>query len=475
VHHQQESTQLPGYLAALCWLETQTPTIIAPEISSEIESSSRFLAAIPQNNPAKTNLQKNSVILPRYQRVRGVASGPLKVEYIWGIAESDLDAVSALHLSALADLTAQIRYLGRAEDQVEAAIELVDTPPIGNPAAERQTWRPSDRSTDVQLLATRAGTTQALISNFNSIMPARTRKPPATRFLLLRSYAKDAVESTIPLQAAIFQLGAETANPDDPPLSCDPESCGIWRSRIRQRAVEFALESERWDNPSLALELITGHPPGEAKPTTLPHLAFVPLPSVSPNEKADGRVRRVALLGYAPAENAEEAADIYRILFAALEHESIALNENSSARLERLGNRPGADRVWSQFNRASKIWLSVTPVAISRGFDVPTHSQDGSRKLTSNERHTRKLQEWNRLLRLSLQHIGLPQEVANHSTMLLTPSPLIPNTVRAERYRPPGETAAFTHARIEFDEAVRGPLLIGDRRYKGFGLLLPST
>ena len=132
------------------------------------------------------------------------------------------------------------------------------------------------------------------------------------------------------------------------------------------------------------------------------------------------------------------------------------------------------DRVWCQFVRASRVWQSVTPVAIARGFDVPTHSPDGSRKLTSNERHLRRLSEWSALLRSSLRHIGLPDDVVDKSLMLLTTSPLIPNTERAERYRPPGESAVFTHARVEFNQPVRGPLILGDRRYQGYGLFFPS-
>ena len=78
------------------------------------------------------------------------------------------------------------------------------------------------------------------------------------------------------------------------------------------------------------------------------------------------------------------------------------------------------------------------------------------------------------LLRSSLRHIGLPDALVEGCNVTLTASPLLPNTERAERYRPAGESAVFTHARLEFSEEVRGPLIIGDRRYQGYGLLFPS-
>jgi CRISPR-associated protein Csb2 len=275
-----------------------------------------------------------------------------------------------------------------------------------------------------------------------------------------------------PVHVGIFQLVAETEDPDQLPLSCDAENAGVWRSRIRQKAVDIALDGGRWDQPDLAQELISGHPPGQSNRTEQPHLAFVPLPSISSHGKADGRVRRFALLGYARAGTEAEAAEVYRVLCAALDGEAVEAG-TSRYRLEVLAGRPERDKVWFQFLRSSRVWHSVTPVALARGFSVPTHSNDGSRKLTNDERHLRKLAEWSALLRASLRHIGFPEDLVASCSITLTASPLVPNTNRAELYRPPGESAVLIHARLEFVEPVRGPLIVGDRRYKGYGLFFP--
>jgi CRISPR-associated protein Csb2 len=462
-------------LEALRWLEQQPPpSIVASAISEDSASATHFRLAIPQNNPAKGDLTKTSILLAPTLRRRAVgpSSEPLKVDYVWWLEPAASQELGTRHFGVLADLTAQVRYLGRSEDQIEAQIELTEHYDGSDSPETCETWRPTDQIADISLWVPLCGTTDDLKRNHVLVVPSRTRKSPASRFLRTQGYTREATGGMLPVHVSIFQVVAETNDPDQLPLSCDAENAGVWRSRIRQKAVDFALDGGRWDQPDLAQELISGHPPGESKRTEQPHLAFVPLPSISSHGKADGRVRRFALLGYARAGAEVEAAEVYRVLCASLDGEAVEAGK-SSYRLQVLAGRPERDKVWFQFLRSSRVWHSVTPVALARGFSVPTHSNDGSRKLTSNERHFRKLAEWAALLRASLRHIRLPEDLVATCSITLTPSPLVPNTSRAELYRPPGESAVLTHARLEFAELVRGPLIVGDRRYKGYGLFLP--
>jgi CRISPR-associated protein Csb2 len=462
-------------LKALRWLEQQPPPeIVASAMSDDPDLATRFRLAIPQNNPSKSDLTKTSVLLAPTLRRRAVGrrSEPLKVDYVWRLETATSQEAAERHLGALADLTAQVRYLGRAEDQIEARIELREHYFESASPETCETWRPTNQGAEIELWVPRGETTDELIRNYDLVVPPRMRKPPARRFLRSQGYSREAIRGMLPVHVGIFQLVAETGDPDELPLSCDAESAGVWRSRIRQKAVDFALDGGRWDQPDLAQELISGHPPGQSERTEQPHLAFVPLPSISAHGKADGRVRRFALLGYARADVKAEAAEVYRVLCASLDGETVEAGK-SRYRLQAISGRPEGDKVWFQFLRSSRVWHSVTPVALARGFSVPTYSNDGSRKLTSNERHLRTLSEWAALLRASLRHIGLPEELVGTCSITLTQSPLVPNTSRAELYRAPGESAVLTHARVEFAELVRGPLIVGDRRYKGYGLFFP--
>lgn len=463
-------------LEALRWLEGQPPPdIVASAICEDADTSTHFRLAIPQNNPAKGDMTKTSVLLKPTPPLRAVGrlGEPLRVGYVWRLEDSAARGAAERHFSDLADLVAQVRYLGRAEDQVEARLELRDDACADAVPGACETWRPSDRSPDADLWVGRPGSTDELIGNYAEPVPERTRKPPASRFLREQGYSREATAGLLPVHVAIFQLFADSGDPDKLPFSCDAENAGIWRAAIRQRAVDSALDRERWDDPDLAVELVTGHPPGLPSRSEQPHLAFVPLPSIGAHGKADGRVRRFALLGYARMGAKGEAAEVYRVLSGSLDGDLVKA-DGSQYRLQLREERPQNDKVWSQFVRSARVWHSVTPVALARGFKVPTLAPDGSRRLTSNERHLRRLAEWTALLRASLRHICLPEELAATCAITLTASPLVPHTLRAERYRPPGESAVFTHARIEFTEPVRGPLLVGDRRYFGYGLFFPD-
>ena len=105
--------------------------------------------------------------------------------------------------------------------------------------------------------------------------------------------------------------------------------------------------------------------------TQQPHLAFVPLPSLSLHGKTDGRVRRFALLGY--ADRVASAASIYRALASCLGGEEI----EPGYRLRLIAD-PHKDKVWPLYTRASSCWVSATPLAIDRGYKVPTHAPDRS-------------------------------------------------------------------------------------------------
>jgi CRISPR-associated protein Csb2 len=181
-------------------------------------------------------------------------------------------------------------------------------------------------------------------------------------------------------------------------------------------------------------------------------------------------VRRFALLGYAGAENAVRAVSIYRTLARCLDGEEI----EPGYRLQLIGDPPQRDKVWWLYSGSSRVWLSATPVVIDRGYKVPTRSSDG-KPLSRNERDRRRQAEWTSLLRASFRHIGLPDDIAAACEITITASPLLAATERAERYRPNGDGAPFVHVRVNFPRPVRGPLIVGDRRYIGLGLLTPAA
>jgi CRISPR-associated protein Csb2 len=455
-------------LAALRWLESlPPPDVIASRLADDSAHRRALLVAMPHNSPAKGDFSRYHPDLAPVLRATPEYDEPLFAAYRWTDDAPEFSRDAELHLPALRDATAKLRYMGRAEDRVECEVHWpaeANQEPVSD---SLEIWRPATHAEDVCFLIARPKSTDELMAEFQKAgeRHARESKRPARLFLREQSYAREAAEGLLPVHVAVFQILRDSGNPDQLPEVCDAINAHRWRSPLRALACKVAENPDPWNNHALADELISGHIQGGGR-TQQPHLAFVPLPSLSLHGKADGRVRRFALLGY--ADSAQTAASIYRTLAACLDGAEI----EPGYRLQLIAD-PRKDKVWPLYNRASRCWVSVTPLAIDRGYKVPTHASDGT-PLSSNERHIRRHAEWTHLIRASLRHIRLPDDLAATCKITLTPSPLLAATERAERYRAKDERAPFIHARLEFPRCVRGPLLMGDRRYQGFGLFLPT-
>ena len=110
--------------------------------------------------------------------------------------------------------------------------------------------------------------------------------------------------------------------------------------------------------------------------------------------------------------------------------------------------------IWT---RESRIWASVTPVVLNRHFD-------GKNKW---ERAADSVKD-------ACQHVGLPRP----REALLHPVSLVEGVPHAREYpqltrKNGGGPRSHSHAVIIFDEPVRGPMLVGAGRFRGYGLCRP--
>ncbi len=101
-------------------------------------------------------------------------------------------------------------------------------------------------------------------------------------------------------------------------------------------------------------------------------------------------------------------------------------------------------------------WASVTPVALDRHgksarFDAAAEAQIAE----------------------ACEHIGLPRPtlVELSSTSFIVGAPHA-RTMPALR-RKDGSARRHVHVRLEFPEPVRGPVLIGAGRFRGYGFCMP--
>jgi len=452
--------------AAFQWFERLSPPEIWASAQDETLRSRRRLA-IPQNNPNKSKLEQHSMLLAPTLKAVSRTEDPLEIHYHWHI---DPTPETDRHFEVLRDAAARVSYLGRAEDRAELSLAIVSD----KENARLVRWTPQ-RDGDTYLWVPRNGTTAGLCRRYNEPPKWRQLKPASQDWMQRHRYSDDAPRPIQPVSAAIFQLFPDTADPDAVAISCDPETSGVWRELFRKRIVDLARNDVYWDDPELAVELLAGHAANGDR-TQKPHLAIVPFPTLNRDHSADGRVRRVALIGYAAPEVATPAQEIYRTLYRALAgavedvETRFATKRSHLIQLRQVST--DEDKVWRQLCGKSRVWCSLTPAAISRGFKVPKHTPDG-RLLSADERYQIKLGEWDKLLRDSLRHITLPERLISETRIEFSATPFLPKAKRAETYRAPGENAVLSHIRLTFPEPVKGPFILGDRRYFGFGLCVP--
>ncbi len=238
-------------------------------------------------------------------------------------------------------------------------------------------------------------------------------------------------------------------------------------------ALRGALLLHAVDPPPPAL---SGHE-ADGKPVERPHAAFVPLPFVA-HEHADGSLLGIAVVLPRDLPREERRAVLAAVgRFEASERKDadeetpalpLLLGRAGKLEVERVawgppplaGLRPGT---WC---RAARRWASATPVALDRN---PGDLGRGGRD--------RQVKAWRlaeEAVALACERIGLPRP----ARVLAASAGSLHGTQSAHAFPPfppdPRKTRRVKiHARIEFAEPVRGPILLGAGRYFGLGLFRP--
>ena len=199
----------------------------------------------------------------------------------------------------------------------------------------------------------------------------------------------------------------------------------------------------------------------DGTPTASPHLALTPLPFVG-SEHADGRIMGLALVlptGLDQQEVGHCLEPFLRDPTTGLPREYPLFDGQwfeCAIELE-TRERPPKNLDPDTWTRESRIWASVTPVVLNRHFD-------GKDKW---ERAAESVKD-------ACLHIGLPRP----REVLLHPVSLVEGVPHAREYpqlmrKNVGGRRSHNHAVIVFDEPVRGPVLVGAGRFRGYGLCRP--
>ncbi|MGA1225133.1 MAG: type I-G CRISPR-associated protein Csb2, partial [Phycisphaerales bacterium] len=207
-------------------------------------------------------------------------------------------------------------------------------------------------------------------------------------------------------------------------------------------------------------EWLSGHR-ADGSPSERDHLAIVPIPRIdSPN--ADARIVGMAVLvpwhvgqsdrrmALDPAVSPDFGSGCLTVGFGGSRGRQFSLQPF----LAFANEAPMECWPWSGPPSGASLWTSVTPIAV-------------------DHHHTKMVSIVDSIAR-SCERVGLPRP---HSVAVVAQPPL-PGVTTSQRMpllrrRSDGRRRRHLHALIDFGRPVRGPIVIGAGRYRGYGLLAP--
>jgi CRISPR-associated protein Csb2 len=244
-------------------------------------------------------------------------------------------------------------------------------------------------------------------------------------------------------------------------------------TNLKTEACRFAGEEKL--NADLKA-MLSGHQPVSDRPYEGPHVAFVGLPYVGHSNASGSLFGLAAVLPRKDDEHKGTSLEsirqvLYRIENVPFHGQPVPLERLKSRDLLRPG-LPDTLRP-DRWCRSSKVWASVTPVALDK---YPGFLFGRARKTEDQVARTEKaLAEARASLRQSCVNIGLPAPVGVDVARFSWVEPSPPVSAFANpKHTHQKPVHILAHVRLEFDEEVRGPVLLGRQRYLGLGLFYPQ-
>jgi CRISPR-associated protein Csb2 len=218
---------------------------------------------------------------------------------------------------------------------------------------------------------------------------------------------------------------------------------------------------------------VSGHQSGGTNTAPLAecHLAMFPLPFIG-GPYADGGIKGIGLAFPRKSADSERRAlrEEWRDLLGALLQDGpLELAAGNHSWKFALGVHDASQDLVSlrssSWTSASTHWSSVTPVVLDR-HPKPSFEKDPERWVSS----------CGAIVASACQRAGLPEPVniriSRHSKWTGVPPA---SAFLAPQARPGRPLRYHIHAEIEFADAVTGPILLGAGRFRGYGLMKPTT
>jgi CRISPR-associated protein Csb2 len=342
----------------------------------------------------------------------------------------DQDDWEASDLDAAARLSRLVSYLGHSSSLV--AVEVVRDIPV-------PPWIPDDNGT-LLLRVPHPDRFKILERAFEA-----GRRPPVSTW---QPYVRKRVVSPGPRtpwrDMVVFRLGG---GPHRLPLVASLQATRCLREQLKDifRGTPFSEEPP---------EVVSGRAPSPNghSVTQSPHLAFVPLPDVG-HPHAAGHLLGLAILLPELLKGDERRHVLAAI--ARLTHLDLAAI--GRWQLERQTLETALHGLLPEtWTGPSRTWVTVTPMSFDR--DPGDAVGDGARASVV----------------VACIRLDLPEP----AEVVVSATPFLEGVEHAREFAlfrptPTSPRRRHVHVRLEFDEPVNGPLVIGAGRYLGYGLCRP--
>ncbi len=445
--------------AAFAWLEGLSAPIIAAPNSKAGAAANHF---VPNND-----IDAVDGVPRRVEEIRVAKSASVRLlddgvpyYYLWQIAEE------SQHIPSLAQAANHLNQFGRGMDMAHATLSVLCSGDFESleHAYPGQWFRPGSGPGSVGLDCPAPGSVQRLevrfrasLERLHTVVDKRKRKqlftqPPMVFFPQVRYGGKLLVEALdlVPARGKSGQLATW-------PLS---DAHGLVTA-VRDSMFN-ALKDTLEETKSTALQrlLIGRDPASDARVPSHERLRIIPVPSIG-HEHTSPQIRRLALLF--PGVEAVSREDL---LWACGRCE---LQSDGAIRLAPAADRRMVDRYLSPATR----WQSITPVALPvsrRGVDPSPDPRQPKNERNRREEEGRAVAAVRDALRhAGVKHAGVHVEVQREA--------FAAKGVRAESF---ARGSRFTekqlwHVSLRFTEPVTGPLVIGNGRFLGLGLMQPAS
>ncbi len=456
---------------AFYWLEgLNAPTIRAP--SAHV--GQRFKNFVPNNDldavggdPLRVNdIRVSKIVRPRTFDVA------VPLVYVWTFEHG---ADNECHAHTMCEIADDLYQLGRGVDMAWAQGEVVDDSEADTRLRELAglLWRPNNSGDGAALSIPHPGSLASLAKRFNAKCERFRTVGDGKKARLLFSQAPKPDFWQVPYNSPATFLLFDIKRADvfaSQPLE---RVVGL-AEKIRNLAVERLRKSNwRRDDPKrhdCIEKIFVGRAAKDAD--KLRRIRITPLPSIG-HAQTERSVRRV-LVGV-PPECPIAIGDVaWAFSGLALDVEpDTGEMPDDGAELVLADDRKMLAHYGIEDAAPARVWRTVTPASLSEGNrrqrGHPRQTRTGA-KGGAERLRVQAAAEW--AVRQALRHTGVDVSV---QAIRVQREPLEANGQRAEAFAASPRLAKerLWHVEIAFTRPVSGPLLVGDGRYLGLGLMRP--